>query len=106
MAKRALKPIIARYCAELATMGIQVEKVLLFGSQARRTAHEDSDIDLIVISPDWKPYSTRQRLEILGVASARILEPVQATGFTPEEISSQKLMPFWEQILREQASPV
>lgn len=106
MVKRALKPIVARYCNELAKMGIQVEKVLLYGSQARKTAHEDSDIDLIVISRDWEPYSMRERLEILGVASARILEPVQANGFTPGEISSQKLMPFWEHILREQALPI
>jgi predicted nucleotidyltransferase len=106
MAKRALKLIVTRYCAELATMGIQVEKVLLYGSQARRTAHDASDIDLIVISRDWKPYSVRERLEILGVASARILEPVQANGFTPDEISSQMLMPFWEHILSEQAMPI
>jgi predicted nucleotidyltransferase len=106
MVKRALKYIITRYCAELAIMGIQVEKVLLYGSQARRTAHDDSDIDLIVISRDWKPYSVRERLEILGVASARILEPVQANGFTPDEISSQMLMPFWEHILSEQAMPI
>jgi predicted nucleotidyltransferase len=106
MAKRTLKSIVARYCAELAGMGIQVEKVLLYGSQARRTAQEDSDIDLIVISRDWESYSTRERLEILGVASARILEPIQANGFTPEEISSQRLMPFWQHILQEQALPI
>jgi hypothetical protein len=87
-------------------MGIRVEKVLLYGSQARRTARDDSDIDLIVVSQDWEPFSPRERLEILGVASARILEPIQANGFTPEEISSQKLMPFWQHILREQALPI
>ena len=30
----------------------------------------------------------------------------QAAGFTPQEIASRKLMPFWEHILDEQASPV
>jgi len=87
-------------------MGIQVEKTLLYGSQARRTAQEDGDIDLIVISQDWEPYRIRERLEILGVAAARILEPVQANGFTPEEISSRKIMPFWLYILQEQALPI
>jgi predicted nucleotidyltransferase len=106
MVERSLKFIVDRYCTELTKMGIHVEKVLLYGSQARKTALEDSDIDLIVISRDWKPYSRRERLEILGVASARILEPVQANGFTPEEITSHRLMPFWEHILREQALPV
>jgi hypothetical protein len=82
-------------------MGIGVEQVLLFGSQATGTAREGSDIDLIVISPDWEPYNQRERLEMLGVAAARILEPVQANGFTPQEIASRKLMPFWEHILDE-----
>jgi predicted nucleotidyltransferase len=106
MAKRAIKQIVSRFCAELARMGIGVEQVLLFGSQATDTAHEGSDIDLIVISPDWESYSQRERLEMLGVAAARILEPVQAAGFTPHEIASRELMPFWEHILDEQASPV
>lgn len=106
MAKRAIKQIVTRFCTELTRMGIDVEQVLLFGSQASGKAHEGSDIDLIVISADWEPYSQRERLEMLGVAAARILEPVQATGFTPQEIASRKLMPFWEHILDEQASPV
>lgn len=106
MAKRAIKQIVTRFCTELTRMGVDVEQVLLFGSQASGKAHEGSDIDLIVISADWEPYSQRERLEMLGVAAARILEPVQATGFTPQEITSRKLMPFWEHILDEQATHV
>jgi hypothetical protein len=84
-------------------MGIRPERILLYGSQAAGTAREGSDIDLIVISSDWKKYNHRQRLELLGIASARILEPVQAQGFTPSEIRTKKVMPFWEQIIKEQA---
>lgn len=84
-------------------MGIHPEKTLLYGSQAAGMAHEGSDIDLIVISSDWANYNRRERLEILGVASARILEPVQAQGFTPSEISSDQIMPFWAHVLKEQA---
>lgn len=84
-------------------MGIRPERILLFGSQARGTAREGSHIDLIVISEDWKGYNHRQRLELLGVAAARILEPVQAQGFTPGEIRLKKVMPFWKQVMRGQA---
>jgi len=101
-----LRPIIRRFCAEVEKMGIHIERVLLFGSQASQTAQDGSDIDLIVISPDFAPYSQRERLELLGVAAARILEPVQANGFTPQEIEKRQLMPFWEQILQEQAIAV
>lgn len=98
-----LKPVIRRFRAELEKMGIHVERVMLYGSQASRTAQAGSDIDLIIVSPDFASYSQRERLEILGVAAARILEPVQANGFTPQEIEKHQLMPFWDQILREQA---
>jgi predicted nucleotidyltransferase len=98
-----LKRIIKRYRAQLQKMGIRPARVLLYGSQATGTAREGSDIDLIVISADWEKYNNRQRLELLGIASARILEPIQAQGFTPGEIKSKKVMPFWEQIIKEQA---
>jgi len=84
-------------------MGIHIERVMLYGSQASESAQDGSDIDLIIISPDFTPFNQRERLEMLGVASARILESVQANGFTPQEIEKRQLMPFWEQILQEQA---
>ena len=98
-----LKQIVQRFCDQLEKMGIHPEKVMLYGSQAAGTAREGSDIDLIVISSDWKKFNQRERLEILGVASARIFEPVQAQGFTPIEISKNQLMPFWAYVMKEQA---
>jgi hypothetical protein len=101
-----LRPIIRRFQAELEKMGIHIERVMLYGSQASQTAQDGSDIDLIIISPDFAPFNQRERLEMLGVAAARILESVQAKGFTPQEIEERQLMPFWEQILQEQAIAV
>ena len=101
-----LTTVIRRFREELEKMGIDSKRVLLFGSQARGTASEGSDIDLFVISPDWARYSQRERLEILGIAAARLLEPIQARGVTPEEIATHQLTPLWEQILEEQAISV
>jgi predicted nucleotidyltransferase len=98
-----LKRIIERYRQQLTELGIRPARILLYGSQAAGTAREGSDVDLIVISDDWKSFSHRQRLEILGVAAARILEPVQAQGFTMEEINGNHVMPFWEQVIKEQS---
>jgi predicted nucleotidyltransferase len=98
-----LKQIVQRYRTQLKKMGIQPVKILLYGSQATGTAKEGSDIDLIVISKDWEKYNRRERLELLGVASARILEPIQAQGFTPSEITSKEIMPFWEHVIEKQA---
>jgi predicted nucleotidyltransferase len=101
-----LKRIVKRYRVELQKMGIRPTRILLYGSQATGLAREGSDIDLIVISGDWKKYSQRQRLELLGIAAARILEPVQAQGFTPGEIRGKQLTPFWEHVMKEQAVAV
>jgi predicted nucleotidyltransferase len=105
MVERAseLEITIRRFREELERMGIRCERILLFGSQADGTAKEGSDIDLFVISPDWARYSERERFEMLGIAAARILEPIQARGITPEEIVEHRLSPLWEQVLREQA---
>ncbi len=101
-----LAVMICRYCEELARAGIRCERVLLFGSQAEGRAHEGSDIDLFVISADWAPYGLRERLEILGAAAARILEPIQARGATPEEVASGELSPFWQYVVDELAVDV
>lgn len=98
-----VKKIVKKYRAQLIKMGIRPSRILLYGSQMTGKASEGSDIDLIVISNAWTKYSQRKRLELLGVASARILEPVQAQGFTPNEIKSNQLTSFWEQIIKEQA---
>jgi predicted nucleotidyltransferase len=98
-----VKRMVKRYRLQLQKMGIRPTRVLLYGSQAMGTAREGSDIDLIVISSDWQKYNQRQRLELLGIAAARILEPIQAQGFTPNEIKQKKIAPFWEQVMKEQA---
>ena len=101
--KSSVRKAVKRFARELQVMGIQCERVLLYGSQARGTAVEGSDIDLIVISPAWAAYSERERLEILGIAAARILEPIQARGATPEEVVTHQISPFLDQVLRQQA---
>ena len=105
MVERAseLAVTIQRFRAELEKMGIRCERILLFGSHAEGTAKEGSDIDLFVVSPAWARYSDRERFEILGIAAARILEPIQARGVTPDEMATHCLSPFWEQILQTQA---
>jgi len=36
------------------------------------------NIDLIVISDDFKDINLRERLEILGIAAGRVFEPIKA----------------------------
>ena len=81
-----VKEIIEAYKEALRTLGINVERVILYGSYSKGNQREDSDIDLIIISEDFQKMNLRERLEILGIAAVRIMEPIEAKGYTPEEI--------------------
>ena len=96
-----LKEIVLRYCRELTKLGIRPTAVYLYGSFASGKQRYDSDIDLIVISPDLEKYGFIRRLEMLGLADGRILEPVEAIGFTPEEFKPENLTLFWKDVLEQ-----
>ncbi|MCM8778385.1 MAG: nucleotidyltransferase domain-containing protein [Candidatus Omnitrophica bacterium] len=91
--------IIERYKQELRNLGINPKKIILFGSYAKGTPRQDSDIDLIVISDDFKNMNLRERLEVLGLAAGRVFEPIEALGYTPEEIETETKESFLEDIL-------
>ena len=97
--KREIKKIIERYKEELEKLGIKAEKIVLFGSYATGNPREDSDIDLIIISSDFRNLNLRERLEILGLASGRVFEPIEALGYTPWEVQNELKECFVEEIL-------
>jgi predicted nucleotidyltransferase len=80
--------IILSFLAAVEAQGITVEKALLFGSQARGNATDDSDFDLIVISNDFAHMAAWQRWEILGKAAAKVMEPIEALAYSPDEVAT------------------
>ena len=88
--RQAIKKIVVQYKQILKTLGINAQKIILFGSYARGNPSEYSDIDLVVISKDFKNYNLRERLELLGVAAGKLFEPIEALGYTPEELEEEK----------------
>jgi hypothetical protein len=97
--EREVKEIIDRFHKEIERMGVKPRNILLYGSYAGGTPREDSDIDVIVISEDFKNMNLRERLELLGIAAGKVFEPIEALGYTPEEIESHKKETFLETIL-------
>jgi predicted nucleotidyltransferase len=87
-------------------MGIRASSVFLFGSRARGRPHLGSDVDLIVISPDFEGLSMLSRMETLGIAAGRVGAPIQSFGFTPEEIERDSVPPFLSEILKQEAVAV
>jgi uncharacterized protein len=97
--------IVNSYRNALENMGIQVERIFLYGSYAKNKAHEGSDIDLVVISPEFENMRLLERMETLGIAAGQIGEPVQAYGFTSKEIEAGLIPSFLKEVLKK-AMPV
>ena len=97
--RQAIKKIIERYKEELKNLGINTKQVILYGSYAKGSHREESDIDLIVVSDDFKKSNLRERLEILGIAAGRVFEPIEALGYTSQEIKKQRKDSFVGSVL-------
>ena len=93
-----IKTVINRYRQELKKLGINAEKIILYGSYARGRSCPSSDIDLIVVSNDFKGANLRERLEILGMAAGKVFEPIEALGYTQGEIRNRQKASFIEEI--------
>mgnify|MGYP001618297458 CR=1 FL=1 len=94
-----IKEVVEEYKQALRALGINAERVILYGSYARANQREDSDIDLIIISQDFQKMNLRERLEVLGIAAVRIMEPVEAKGYTPKEIQMTQEASFLKEVL-------
>jgi predicted nucleotidyltransferase len=95
----AVKGIIKEYKRALKDLGINVEGVILYGSFAKGNQTQDSDIDLIIVSKDFQKMNLRERLEILGIAAVRIMKPIEAKGYAPEEIEMPAPASFLREVL-------
>lgn len=85
-----LKAAVKAYVGELAKVNIKPERIILFGSYARGTATDDSDVDLVVISKDLGRYPFPERLSVLSRATLNIPEPFEVLGYTPDEIEGKR----------------
>lgn len=80
-----LRQRINRYLAAVQAQ-YQVDRAILYGSYAKGTPHDDSDIDLIIISPDFGGTPKLDRHQKLGWIAWQVRTTyIEPLGFTPEE---------------------
>ena len=79
MAEQSVVNAVRRFMRLANEAGINIERAILYGSHARGEANKWSDIDLIVISPEFEGGPDRRLIhklwELSGLIDSRI-EPV------------------------------
>ena len=63
---------------------IHVDRAVLFGSHARNEAREDSDIDLAIISDDFRDMNIWERIRLLARVSVMVDSRLELKGFSRE----------------------
>lgn len=95
-----IKRIVEEYKNELRRHKIHVTKAILYGSYAKGTPKPYSDIDLIVISPDFVRLPPLKRQELLAQWTMNIDAPLEVIGYSPNELKKSSHTIFG-QIIRE-----
>ena len=82
-----IQKIITRYLALLQDHGFQIEDAILFGSYARGTANQWSDIDLALVSNEFEGvrFTDKNKIRKITISVSSDLEilPFNPKDFTP-----------------------
>jgi predicted nucleotidyltransferase len=79
MAKKSILETVENYLEIVNEAGIKVDRAVLFGSHAREEADPDSDIDILVIAPEFDEPYQKERVDLLWelrVRSDSRIEPI------------------------------
>ncbi len=86
VAADSILKIIKRYVGELEKNGIKISEVFIFGSRVRRTAKEESDIDIALISDAFTGDRFEDRRRIVPLRR-RIDSRIEPIPFRPEDFN-------------------
>lgn len=92
---------IKLYLAALPGFGIHATKAVLFGSFARGENHEWSDIDLVVIAPEFDSEKTIETVKMLWRATVRADNRIEPIPCGEREWESDSGRPILEIARRE-----
>lgn len=79
MLEQSVLTSVKNFLAAVKAHGIVVERAVVFGSQVAGRAHEWSDIDLLVVSPQFDGMRDRSHINLLWRLAARVdsrIEPI------------------------------
>lgn len=93
MAKSNVKKVIKFLEESLRDSGLEVIKIILFGSHTRREANSESDIDVVIVSEDFRNKDIFERVKLIKEAEIKTIKrfmiPLDIITMTPEEFESE-----------------
>ncbi|GBD90885.1 nucleotidyltransferase domain protein [bacterium BMS3Abin04] len=94
MAATNVKKIIKKYISELRKNGIEISKVFLFGSFAYGQPNSDSDIDLLIVSPQFDNMERDEYSAKLWLATEFVDYIIEPIGIGDKFFNSGKFSPL------------
>lgn len=85
MDQDAVLEIVRKFRTALEKSGIAINQMVLFGSYASGTFTDSSDIDVVVVSDDFRGLNHWQRIEKMTDAMYELFQPIEPRALTPEE---------------------
>lgn len=101
MVESTVIALVRRYLAALPAHGIHARRVVLFGSFARGDANNLSDIDLIVIAPEFDGPREMTLIEKLWEATASADNRIEPIPCGDDEWETDQCRPILEIARRE-----
>jgi len=83
--------IVRKYIRELEKHGFKITEAFLFGSYARGTAHECSDIDIALVSPNFTGDRFKDSLKIIPFRR-KIDVRLEPMPFRPKDFKDDPVM--------------
>jgi len=99
MDKAAIDELIAHLKQSLIRHGIHVDSIALFGSALSGNIEKDSDIDIIIISSDFRDLDLFERAKLTMKPETETLKrykiPMDVINLSPEEYNESNLKIFY-----------
>jgi uncharacterized protein len=86
-----VKKVVDYFAKRLEEEGVKVSRIVVFGSHSKGTARPDSDIDLIIVSENFRRKNLFERIELILRAYSdttdKFIIPMDIILETPEEFN-------------------
>ena len=93
MAKEKVVKVVDFLAKKLRAQGLTISKIILFGSRAKGGATAESDIDIVIVSDDFRGKDIFKRVELIKKAEVstikKFIVPIDIVLLTPEELENR-----------------